>query len=47
VAGTEEVFWWVMGMGRHARVVAPVELRERVRAEVEAMRRASERVAND
>jgi predicted DNA-binding transcriptional regulator YafY len=38
VAGFEEVFWWVMGLGRHARVVAPVELRDRVRAEVEAMR---------
>jgi predicted DNA-binding transcriptional regulator YafY len=40
VAGTEEVFWWVMGMGSRARVVAPAELRGRVRAEVEAMRAA-------
>ena len=42
VAGTEELFWWVMGMGRHARVVAPAALRERMRAEVEAMRRSME-----
>jgi len=40
VAGLEEVFWWVMGMGRHARVVAPAQLHERVKAEVEAMRSA-------
>ena len=42
VAGLEEVFWWVMGLGRHARVVAPAELRERVRAEVDAMHRSTE-----
>jgi predicted DNA-binding transcriptional regulator YafY len=42
VAGTEEVFWWVMGLGRHARVIAPAELRERVRAEVDAMHRLME-----
>lgn len=37
VAGTEEVFWWVMGMGSRARVVAPAELAQRVQAEARAM----------
>jgi predicted DNA-binding transcriptional regulator YafY len=41
VSGVEEVFWWVMGMGRHARVMAPRELRDRVRSEAEAMLRSS------
>jgi predicted DNA-binding transcriptional regulator YafY len=39
VGGTEELFWWVMGLGRHARVVAPDVLRERVRSEAMAMQR--------
>jgi predicted DNA-binding transcriptional regulator YafY len=42
VAGTEEVFWWVMGMGSRARVVAPAELRERARREAAAMAMAME-----
>jgi predicted DNA-binding transcriptional regulator YafY len=42
VAGTEEVFWWVMGMGSRARVVAPAELRERARREAAAMAKAME-----
>jgi predicted DNA-binding transcriptional regulator YafY len=37
VAGTEEVFWWVMGMGSRARVVAPSSLRERIALEISAM----------
>ena len=40
VAGTEEVFWWVMGLGSRARVVTPAELRIRVRSEAQAMVRA-------
>lgn len=31
VAGLDEIVWWVLGMGPHCRVVAPKELRERVR----------------
>jgi predicted DNA-binding transcriptional regulator YafY len=37
VAGLEEVFWWVLGMGRHARVVAPKELSDRILTEVRVM----------
>lgn len=31
VSGLDEVVWWVLGMGPHCRVLAPAELRERVR----------------
>lgn len=31
VAGLEEIVWWVLSMGPHCRVIAPAELRERVR----------------
>ncbi len=31
VAGLDEIVWWVLGMGPHCRVVAPDELRARVR----------------
>ena len=37
IAGLDEIQPWVLGFGRHARVVAPKELRERIRAEVRAM----------
>lgn len=30
VAGLDEIVWWVLSMGPHCEVVAPVELRERV-----------------
>ncbi|MFM8731067.1 MAG: helix-turn-helix transcriptional regulator, partial [Phycisphaerales bacterium] len=40
VAGTEEVFWWVMGMGSRARVVAPAELRDRIALEISAMQQS-------
>jgi predicted DNA-binding transcriptional regulator YafY len=33
VDGLEEIVWWVLSMGSHCRVVGPVELIERVRAE--------------
>jgi len=36
-AGIEEVFHWVMGWGRHCRVVKPKELKEMVKREVRAM----------
>jgi len=31
VHGLDEIVWWVLGMGPHCEVVAPVELRARVR----------------
>ncbi|MBL0922581.1 MAG: YafY family transcriptional regulator [Phycisphaerales bacterium] len=31
VAGLDEITWWVLSMGPHCRVVAPLELAERVR----------------
>jgi predicted DNA-binding transcriptional regulator YafY len=37
VAGLDEVLWWVLGIGSHARVVEPKELRDRVHAEVRKM----------
>ncbi len=40
IAGLEEIQPWILGFGRHARVVAPKELRERIRAEVHAMHAA-------
>lgn len=40
VSGLEELVWWVLSIGRHARVVEPPELRERVAAEIRAMARA-------
>lgn len=32
VDGLDEIVWWVLGYGPHAEVVAPQELRERVKA---------------
>lgn len=32
VDGLDEIVWWVLGMGPHCRVIAPLELAERVRA---------------
>jgi predicted DNA-binding transcriptional regulator YafY len=37
VSGLEEVFWWVMGLGRHVRVVAPATLADQVRREALAV----------
>lgn len=37
VSGIEEIFWWVLGHGRHARVIEPPELKSRVAAEARAM----------
>ena len=37
VAGLDEVLWWVLGIGSHARVVEPKELRDRVHDEVRRM----------
>ena len=31
VAGLDEISWWVLSMGPHCRVLAPDELRDRVR----------------
>lgn len=31
VSGLDEITWWILSMGPHCRVVAPVELAERVR----------------
>lgn len=39
VAGTEEVLWWVLGMGSHVHVVGPPELVEAVREETARMAR--------
>jgi predicted DNA-binding transcriptional regulator YafY len=36
-ACTDEVMWWVLGMGRHARVIAPAELKAKVAREIAAM----------
>ena len=43
VAGFDELQPWILGYGRHARVVAPKELRERIHAEVRAMHEAAVR----
>jgi predicted DNA-binding transcriptional regulator YafY len=37
VAGLEEITRWVLGHGRHARVLAPEKLRDAVHAEAQAM----------
>ncbi len=37
LAGLEEITRWVLGYGRHARVIAPKKLREAVRAEARAV----------
>lgn len=37
VSGIEEIFWWVLGHGRHARVIEPPELKARIAAEARAM----------
>lgn len=39
VAGTEEILWWVLGMGSHVHVVGPPELVEAVREETARMAR--------
>ena len=39
VGGLGEVMRWVMSLGSHAWVVEPEDLRERIAAEVEAMRK--------
>lgn len=36
VSGLDEIVWWILGYGPHARVVAPAELAERVRAAASA-----------
>jgi predicted DNA-binding transcriptional regulator YafY len=42
VAGMDEVMWWVLGIGSHARVVEPKELRDKVHAEIRRMHAAIE-----
>ncbi|MFO0783037.1 MAG: WYL domain-containing protein [Phycisphaerales bacterium] len=39
VAGTQEILWWVLGMGSHVRVVSPPELVKAVREETARMAR--------
>jgi predicted DNA-binding transcriptional regulator YafY len=39
VDGLDEITAWILGFGPHAEVVEPVELRTRIRDEIEAMRR--------
>lgn len=40
VAGIDEVIWWVLSIGSHARVVEPKELRDRVHDEIRRMHAA-------
>lgn len=42
VAGIDEVIWWVLSIGSHARVVEPKELRDRVHEEIRRMHAAIE-----
>jgi proteasome accessory factor B len=37
LGGLDEILRWVLGWGEHAEVLAPEELRQRVRAQVEAL----------
>jgi len=39
VDGLDEILWWILGYGEHAEVLAPAELRQRVKASVEQMAR--------
>jgi predicted DNA-binding transcriptional regulator YafY len=39
VNGFDEILWWVLQMGSHAKVIEPVELRELVARELEATRK--------
>lgn len=45
VAGLDEIIWWVLGYGAHARVLAPVELVDRVRQQLAAATAAYARPA--
>jgi predicted DNA-binding transcriptional regulator YafY len=40
VAGVDELIWWVLSIGSHARVVEPKELRDRVHEEIRRMHAA-------
>jgi len=37
VAGTDEIRFWIMSWGSHAEVLEPGSLRDKIRAEAEAM----------
>jgi predicted DNA-binding transcriptional regulator YafY len=39
VNGFDEILWWVLQMGSHARVVEPPELRDMLAKELDATRR--------
>jgi predicted DNA-binding transcriptional regulator YafY len=39
VNGYDEILWWILQMGSHARVISPPELQVLVARELEATRR--------
>lgn len=38
VDGLSEIMWWILGYGRHAEVLRPTTLRERIQEQIAAMR---------